>query len=60
MDKFTKHEIALIAVGLLIASTLVIWVTSLAVEDWLAPDDTLDPLTQAGGLAPSQEIKNLN
>ena len=57
MADFTKREVAIIAAGILIATVLIVVATWFLVGI-IAPSDPRDPLTKAGGLKPTQDIRN--
>jgi len=56
MADFTKREVAIIAAGILIATVLIVVATWFLVGI-IAPADSRDPLTKAGGLKSDQDIR---
>jgi hypothetical protein len=58
MDDLTKRELAIIAAGIIITSVMVAALSWLLVYAFL-PSDPRDPLTKAGGLAPTQDIRKV-
>jgi hypothetical protein len=55
MDDFSKREMAIIAVGIVMIVALTVWAT-FAVMPYLFPSNLTDPLAKAGGLKPEQMI----
>jgi hypothetical protein len=56
MDDLTKRDVAITAAGIIIAAVLVSILAWCLVRVF-APSDPRDPLTKAGGLAPTQDIR---
>jgi hypothetical protein len=56
MDDLTKRELAIIAAGIIITPVFVSVLAWVLVELFARPDPR-DPLTKAGGLAPTQDIR---
>ena len=56
MNGLTKRDVAITAAGIIIAAVLVSILAWCFVRVF-APSDPRDPLTKAGGLAPTQDIR---
>jgi hypothetical protein len=56
MDDFSKREMAIIAVGIVIIVALAVWAT-FAVMPYLFPSNLSDPLTKAGGLKTEPQLQ---
>jgi hypothetical protein len=57
MDGLTKRDVAITAAGIIIAAVLVS-ILAWCLVRMFAPSDPRDPLTKAGGLRPTQDIRN--
>jgi hypothetical protein len=58
MADLTKRELAIIAAGIITTVVLATVLSWLLVYAFL-PSDPRDPLTKAGGLAPTQDIRKV-
>jgi hypothetical protein len=54
-DGFTKRDVAIGAIAMIIATALTIFGTNYVIHKFML-DDPNDPLTQQGGLRPEQQI----
>ena len=57
LGDFTKRQVAIIAVGIIIATVLIVVATWFFVGI-ISRSDSRDPLTKADGLKPTQDIRN--
>jgi hypothetical protein len=58
MDGLTKRDVAITAAGIIIVAVLVSIVAWCLIRVF-APSDPRDPLTKAGGLNPTQDIRKV-
>jgi hypothetical protein len=56
MEDFTRRQLALFVIALLIAGALVSLGTVTVLQKFVLNDPT-DPITKQGGLSPSQDIR---
>jgi hypothetical protein len=59
MDDLTKRELAIIAAGIITTVVLATVLSWLLVYAFLPSDPRDPPLTKAGGLAPTQDIRKV-